>query len=784
MIMSMRWKTLIVLLAMWVSQGAQGAYAAGMPVYKDPKAPIERRVKDLLGRMTLEEKVAQLCGVWPVDPFADPNQVFDASKAKAVLGQGVCTIGPFRWPLEKEIPFRNAIQKYLMENTRLGIPVIFHDEGCHGVSAPNATSFPAPIGLACSWDPELIERVYTVVAGEMRARGSQYTLAPIVDIDRDPRWGRTDETMGEDPYLNGKLGAAMVFGFQGRDWPAIGAGHVAATLKHLTGHGQPEGGNNRSPGDVTLRQLYEAHLVPFQMVIAEAHPFAVMPSYNEVDGVPSHANTWLLQDVLRKQFGFDGLIASDYNGIKDLDAFHHVARDKAEAALTAFRAGVEVDLPVDGAVYPALKGLVELGKIPVAEVEARVRKILRFKFAMGLFENPYTDEQQAVAITKLDSSRALALEAARKSIVLLKNSNNILPLARGRYKKIAVIGPDAKEAHLGSYPGIPWQSVSLLDGVKEKVGSAADVLYAEGCKITKNDVPSFLAAWKEINQQIFPTEAENKAAIAEAVQMARQADLILLAIGENELICRESWAPDHVGDRTALELFGAQGDLARAMMALGKPVVVYLVNGRPLAIPEIDDRADAIVEGWYMGQETGHAAADILFGDVNPSGKLTISFPRATGDLPDYYNHKPSAHTYPTVDENTVKPLYPFGFGLSYTTFELSDLKLSAPTIRKKETTQVQATIANTGPRQGDTIVQLYIHDKIASVTRPVKELKGFQRISLEPGQRRQVTFTITPKDLSFYDMQMRYGVEPGEFEIMVGASSEDVKTVTLNVTD
>jgi beta-glucosidase len=399
------------------------------PAYKDPALPVDRRVADLVGRMTLEEKVQQLRGLWHVEKEVVAGDAIVADKAAGLIGKGIGEIAPIRQETAREVALRNIIQKYLVEKTRLGIPAIFHEEGCHGALVPGATSFPIPIGLACSWDPEMAERIYSVVAGEMRARGIQHALTPVIDVCREPRWGRTDETLGEDPYFNGKLGAAMVRGFQGSATGTVAAGHVATTLKHLTGHGQPQGGINRSPADISLRDLYDIHLVPFRMAIAEAKPVAVMPSYNEVNGVPSHANTWLLQEVLRGEFKFDGLIASDYSGVEYLSEVHTVAANGSEAAYQAFMAGVEINLP-EGIAFKHLQKLVEQGRIPMTVLDRAVSRVLRLKFALGLFENPYADPRQAIEITRLESSKALALEAAQKSIVLLKNRNGILPLAK------------------------------------------------------------------------------------------------------------------------------------------------------------------------------------------------------------------------------------------------------------------------------------------------------------------------------------------------------------------
>ncbi|MEO8615248.1 MAG: glycoside hydrolase family 3 C-terminal domain-containing protein, partial [Luteolibacter sp.] len=526
----------------------------------------------------------------------------------------------------------------------------------------------------------------------------------------------------------------------------------------------------------------EAHLVPFEMVLAATKPAAVMPSYNEIDGIPSHANKWLLQDVLRKQFGYEGLITSDYSGVQDLKAFHHVATTEADAALRAFNAGVDMDLP-DGVCYAKLGDLVKSGKILTAALDASVRRVLCLKFRLGLFENPFADAAKASSLVKLDTTRALALEAARKSIVLLKNDNALLPLTKGAQKTIAVIGPHSDDTRLGSYSGEPTHRVSVLDGIRRAVGDSGKVIYSKGCSLTTNETASPMNAWLEVDLQVFPTPAEDQAAIADAVEVARNADLVVLVLGENELICRESWAPHHIGDRSSLDLIGAQNQLADAIFALGKPVVVYLMNGRPLAIPKIIERANAVLEGWYAGQETGNAAADILFGQVNPSAKLTITVPRSVGQIPIYYNHKPSSHSFSYLDE-VSSPLFPFGFGLSYTKFDCGPVKLSAAAIKRDGHAQARVIVTNSGSTAGDEIVQLYITDRVASVTRPVKSLKGFRRIHLAPGASQQVEFQITPEMLSLYDETMNRVVEPGEFEIIIGNSSAADNLAVLNVTE
>lgn len=747
--------------------------------YKSPELSSMERAKDLLNRLSLEEKACQLMAVWDGIPFPfDTAFLKDTIKFRSVFGNGVNSVQPSFTDLKTTIEIRNAIQKFLLEKTRWGIPAIFVDEGQHGLMRPDATSFPQAIGLACSWDPLLFQKVYATVAHEMRSRGTHHVLSPVIDVCRDPRWGRVEETYGEDPYLNGVLGIAAVRGFQGTSTGQIGPENVAATLKHLAGHGQPEGGINQAPANYSLRVLREFHLPPFKMNIDSAHPVAVMPSYNEVDGVPSHINRWLFQDILRKEWGYKGMVVSDYFGIDQLFEKQFVVASKEEAAEKAFNAGVQCEFPMSN-YYHALPALVKNGKINQAEIDSAVFKVLALKFALGIFDNPYIDFKQAEVVSKSEASAALALQAAQEAIVLLKNEGDLLPLSTTKYKKIAVVGPCAKDIYFGGYSGEPYQKVSLLDGIKAKVKGKAEVLFAQGCKLTTTTSNSFYN-WKRDSIEVAPRE-ENLKLIAEAAETAKNADVIILAIGENDLLCREAWAKNHIGDNLTLDLFGEQQDLVNAMVALSKPVVVYLMNGRPLSINSVVKNVPAIIEGWYMGQATGTAAANIIFGDVNPSGKLTITFPKSAGQLPMYYNHKPSAqyHNYISGD---VKPLFPFGYGLSYTTFSYSKPRLSNTTIKTDGKVKVMVDITNSGKMKGDEIIQLYIRDKVSSVTRPVKELKDFRRISLAPGQTKTVEFSIDKSKLLFWDIHMNYTVEPGEFDIMVGNSSENFETVTLKV--
>ncbi|MBN1414659.1 MAG: glycoside hydrolase family 3 C-terminal domain-containing protein [Bacteroidales bacterium] len=748
--------------------------------YKNPKLPVNKRIADLLSRMTLQEKVAQLMGLWNggVEDFKE--EIFsDPKKMKEIFGNGCHSIHPAPFGIKATVEMRNKIQQYLVEETRLGIPTIFVDEGQHGMMRPNSTVFPQAIGLACSWDTDLFEQVYSIVAHEMRSRGTHHALTPVIDVCREPRWGRVEETYGEDPYLNGMLSCAAVKGLQGSSNGKVTANHVAATLKHLVGHGEPEGGQNQGPANYSIRVLRDYHMPPFKMCIDKVKPVSVMPSYNEVDGVPSHANTWLIKELLRKEWVFKGMVISDYYAVDQLFQKHFVATDGKDAARIAFNTGIQYELP-QGNHYKVLPQLLKEGKIKQADIDKAVSQVLQFKFELGLFENPYVDMKVAMAVSKKPEYKAIALQAARKSIVLLKN-DKLLPLPKNKYKKIAVIGPCAKDLYFGGYAGEPYEKVSLLEGIRKKVGNKAEVLFAQGCRLTTNTSTSYFN-WK-YDEIVFASREENLKLIKAAVEVAKKAEIVILAVGENEHLCREAWAKTHLGDNLTLDLFGEQNELADAILALGKPVVVYLMNGRPLSINNLVKKAPAIIEGWYMGQETGTAAADVIFGDVNPSGKLTITFPKSSGQLPMYYNHKPGAqfHDYLSLD---IQPLYYFGFGLSYTRFVYGKPKLEKSRIKRNGSTRVTVEVTNAGKVAGDEIVQLYIRDKVSSVTRPVKELKGFQRIHLKPGEKKKVSLKITRDSLAFHDINMKYVVEPGEFEIMVGGSSrdEDLQKVTLKV--
>jgi beta-glucosidase len=751
------------------------------PAYRNPGLPVDQRVADLLSRMNLEEKVAQLVCLWGGRPqtgaqtdFSTDRGDFSPEKAQNVMKNGIGQIARQRerkGPREGAI-FANAVQKWLIENTRLGIPAILHDEILHGHMAQGSTSFPQPIALACSWDTDLISKVFTSGALETRLRGSHQVLGPNLDVAREPRWGRTEETYGEDPYLVSRMGVACIKALQGKG-PGIDNEHVIATAKHFAAHGQPEAGTNIAPTNYSERILREIFLPSFQAAVQEAGIMSVMASYNEIDGIPAHANKWLLDKVLRQEWGFDGSVVSDYYGIPQLEGLHHVAGDKAEAAKLALEAGVDIELP-DPDAYKTLVQLVKDGKVSEAALDKAVARNLKHKFLLGLFENPYVDPERTVQVTNSQAHRDLAAEAARRSIVLLKNENNLLPLDRNKLQSIAVIGPNADRAHLGGYSDNPGRGISVRQGITDKVGGKLKVTYAEGCKITQEGGNW----WADTSHLSNP--ADDAKLIAQAVEVAKAADTVVLVLGGNEDTNKEAWADNHLGDRDSLELVGRQNDLVKAVLETGKPTVVMMINSGPLSINYIAEKVPAILEGFYLGQETGIAVADVLFGDTNPAGKLAVSFPRSVGQLPIYYNHKPTARRGYLF--TSKEPLFPFGYGLSYTTFAYSNLKVSQAQIRPNGRTEVSVTVTNTGKVAGDEVVQLYIRDLVSSVTRPVLELKDFKRITLAPGESKTISFVITPDKLSFLDLNMNNIVEPGWFDILVGTSSVKTQKVKLEV--
>ena len=770
---------------------APSAFAQAGPLYKDPRAPIPARVADLMARMTLDEKIQQIRTAWQGKGEMIDGLVFDPEKASAafpdnighvtrpsdkrgapgVTGAAGGTAARWRTP-RQTVEFINALQRWATQDTRLGIPVLLHEESLHGYMATDGTMFPQAIALAGTFDTELMRRVQAVIAREVRARGVPLVLSPVVDIVRDPRWGRIEETWGEDPHLVAEMGVAAVEGLQGPGkFEKLADGKVFATLKHMTGHGQPEAGNNVSPAEISERELRDNFFPPFREIVRRTSVGAVMPSYNEIDGVPSHANAWLLGTVLRGEWNFDGVIVSDYGGVDELATLHHVAADLEEAAHQALIAGVDSELP-EGVAFAGLKDAVEAGRVPVELVNRACARMLAFKMRAGLFENPYGDAALAASITGNEEARALALEAARKSLCLLKNEGGTLPLDPARMGRVAVIGPNHAIARLGGYSSVPKQAISLIEGLR-LIAPEADFVTAQGVFITTSEDRSQ-------DEITLADRQENLRLIAEAVEAAKSADVIVLAIGDTEQTSREGFARNHLGDRTEIDIVGEQNALVEAMAALGKPLVVCAINGRPPSWPDVVARADAMLECWYPGQEGGIAVAEALLGRINPGAKMPVTVARNAGQIPFFYNHKPSARRGYLFDDES--PLFPFGHGLSYTQFEISAPRPGKTRYRADEAIEIAVDVTNTGTREGDEVVQLYITREEVSVTRPVLELKAFERVALSPCETRTLRFAIEPRQLAFWNRDMEEVNEAGPVTLSSGPSSASLKSVKVEI--
>lgn len=755
--------------------------------YQNPSLPVEERVADLLSRMTLDEKIAQLGSIWVFQVLEDMK--FSPTKAQKLFSQGLGQVtrigGASSLDPTAGAELANTIQKYLLENTRLGIPAMVHEECCSGYMARNATCFPQIIGVASTWEPELVKAMAAVVKTQMRAAGAHQGLSPVIDVTRDPRWGRVEETFGEDPYLVARMGVAFVNGLQGQNWRE----GVIATAKHFVGYGMSEGGLNWAPPHLTPRELREVYLLPFEAAVKEAGLASVMNAYNELDGVPCGASKELLNHILREEWGFDGLVVSDYFSVNQLMEYHQVAVAKSEAAAMALDAGIDVELPSTDCYAAPLREAIETGALDVAVLDRAVSRHLRFKFQLGLFENPYVEVEKTPTVFDTPEQRQLAYEMAQKSIVLLKNEGSLLPLAK-EIGSIAVIGPNADNVRnmIGDY-AYPCHIESLVE--MRDSGNIFDMPVPKKIELVDNFVPitAILAGLKnKVSPQtkIYYAKGcealgDSKEGFAEAVEAAKKADVAVLVVGGKSGLI-DSCTCGEFRDRATLDLPGVQPELVEAVVATGTPAVVVLVDGRPLAIPWLAEHVPAIIEAWLPGEEGAAAVADVLFGDYNPGGKLPMTFPRAVGQVPIFYRHKLSggrSHFKGDYVDMSAKPLFPFGYGLSYTSFKLDNLRLDRSEVKIDGQVSISVDLTNTGSRQGDEVVQLYIRDPQASVTRPVKELKGFTRVTLEPGQTKTITFELFTNQLGFYDREMSYIVEPGAIEIMVGPSSEDLPLQT-----
>jgi beta-glucosidase len=760
-----------------------------VPIYLRAGAPVGERVHDLLSRMTLEEKIAQLESNWTVPLFPGSaagivkDGKIDEAVARRTLSQGLGTFIPLSFSgLEDAAAgatLRNAVQAWVMKNTRLHVPILFHGEGLHGAVMKGATCFPQAIGLGSTWDRALVKQLFARVARESRAAGVSLVLAPVFDLARDPRFGRVEEMYSEDPYLVGEMGLAAVQGLQG-DSAAIDQDHVIATAKHFV-HGQPENGTNLGPSDFSERTMRSVFLSPFDKAIKVGKIGALMPSYNENGGIPANADSWLLQDILRKEWGFTGLVLSDYLAVPELARLQSVAGDVADAGIMAFNAGVDMELPTP-AGFPALGAAVRDGRVTEARIDESVTRVLTAKFSAGLFEQPFTDPRRTVRIMEPQGQAQLARQAADEAIVLLKNDADLLPLKLADIKTLAVIGPNADRARVGGYSGEPAYFVTVLEGIRKRVGRSAKVTYAEGVRISEPDA----SAWADkFAPYAAPSAAKDAALIAQAIATARAADAVVLVLGENETITREAFGTDFgdrplFGDTDTLELPGRQNELVRELAKLGKPTVAVLLNGRPLSTGQLTKSVSAIVEGWYLGQETGNAVAGVLFGDTNPSGRLPVTIARNVGQLPVFYYRKPAARLGYVFDANA--PLYPFGFGLSYTRFTYGMPVLDRAAITRDGTARVSVRVTNAGARAGDEVVQMYVHPKVSSAVQPILRLAGFERIHLEPGMASTVSFDVGPEQLAIWDRQMEYRVEAGTVDVMVGPNALQTVAVPLEV--
>lgn len=742
--------------------------SAKAQLYKDAKAPVQARVKDLLSRMTLEEKIGQMS-------MSSLKGSLDNKIAYGFVESPFVTVN--------EIATQSITAKrYAREKTRLGIPPIQIGEALHGQLAGGATIFPQSIAQGSTWNPALINQMGSVIAYEASSSGVDQALSPLFDLIRDPRFGRVEECFAEDPYLVSKLGSAFVTGMQGtaaQSRIGIGKDKVMTTAKHFAAYSIPVAGINLAPASVGERELRSMFLVPFKDAVQKANIYSVMPSYNEIDGVPAHTNHFLLRQVLRKEWDFNGVVFSDYEGLKMLYTFHHVAKDADGAAILGMAAGVDVEAPSPD-VYAQLLKLVKAGKIKETAIDSAVARILTAKFKAGLFEKPLADTMQLKARVHTSAHVALSQQIAEESIILLKNDKQLLPLNMDKLKSLAVIGPNANQVQYGDYSSTrdSRSGATILDGIKHLVGDKVKVNYAKGSDLSSMD----------------------KSGFAEAMTAANNSDAVVVVLGTTSVVFSGIGWNGHAPDAEPKDPFtcgegydvsdispqGVQRELLQEIYKTGKPVILVLVQGRPWSISWEKENIPAILEAWYPGEKGGNAVANILFGKVNPSGRLNVSIPQSTGHIPVFYNRVNSNKGFYRNPGSVTKPgqdyvfastdaLFPFGYGLSYTSFKYSDLKVSKTVFGKNEQVEVSASVTNTGTKEGKEVVQMYLGNKINSVTTPVMALKGFEKINLKPGETKTVKFTVTPEDIGIWNTQMKWVTEPGTFDVMIARSAEDV---------
>ncbi|MGQ3319174.1 beta-glucosidase BglX [Pseudomonas brassicacearum subsp. neoaurantiaca] len=753
----------LCLLGLFVSLASHPVFADNLP------APIENKdafISNLMKQMTLEEKIGQLRLI-SIGPEM-PREMIRKEIAAGNIGGTFNSI-----TRDENRPMQDAAMR-----SRLKIPMFFAYDVIHG----HRTIFPIPLALASSWDMDAIYHSGRIAAKEAAADSLDITFAPMVDISRDPRWGRTSEGFGEDTYLVSRIAGVMVKAFQGNG--ANAADSIMASVKHFALYGAVEGGRDYNTVDMSPLKMYQDYLPPYRAAI-DAGAGGVMVALNSINGVPATANTWLMNDLLRKEWGFKGLAVSDHGAIFELIK-HGVAKDGREAAKLAIKAGI--DMSMNDSLYgKELPGLLKAGEIEQSDIDNAVREVLAAKYDMGLFKDPYlrigkAEDDPADTYAESRLHRSDARDVARRSLVLLENRNQTLPLKKTA--KIALVGPLAKAPidMMGSWAaaGRPAQSVTLFDGMTRALGADSKLIYARGANITGDKkVLDYLNFLNFDAPEVVDDPRPAQVLIDEAVKAAKDADVVVAAVGESRGMSHES------SSRTDLNIPASQRELIKALTATGKPLVLVLMNGRPLALLDEKQQADAILETWFSGTEGGNAIADVLFGDYNPSGKLPITFPRSVGQIPTYYNHlsigrpftpgKPGNYTSQYFDD-TTGPLYPFGYGLSYTEFSLSDMALSSTTLNKTGKLDASVTLENTGKRDGETVVQLYIQDVTGSIIRPVKELKNFRKVMLKAGEKKVIHFTITEDDLKFFNAQLKYAAEPGKFNVQIGLDSQDVK--------
>jgi beta-glucosidase len=762
----------------WVDFNKNGK----MDVFEDPSQPVNKRIVDLLSQMTVDEKTCQLATLYGYKRVLKEEMPAESWKNE-VWKDGIANIDEelnnltshtdaaptqYSYPYSKHAAAINTVQKWFVEETRMGIPVDFTNEGIHGLNHDRATSLPAPIGIGSTWDKQLVRQAGQTVGREAKALGYTNVYAPILDPARDQRWGRVVECYGEDPFLIAELGKQMTLGIQEEG--------VASTLKHFAVYSVPKGGRDgaaRTDPHVAPREMYQIYLYPFRRVIQEAHAMGVMSSYNDWNGEPITGSYYFLTELLRQKFGFTGYVVSDSEAVEYLYSKHHVAGDVKEAVRQAIEAGLNVrtNFTMPQTYIMPLRALVNEGKVSMKTLDSRVADVLRVKFQLGLFDDPYVkDPKAADKIVHNQEATAMGLKMNRESMVLLKNENNLLPLNKSNIKNILVTGPLAAETNyaVSRYGPSHNPVTNVLDGITNYVGKNAKVTYAKGCNMID-------ATWPESEIIETPLTAQEQASIDSAVNLAKQADVVVVVVGEDV---------DRVGEslsRTGLNLPGRQLKLIQALQATGKPVVMVMINGQPLTVNWENKYVPAILEAWFPGPESGKVIAETLFGDNNPGGKLSITFPKTTGQIEFNFPFKPGsqagqggANSWGKTSVNGA--LYPFGYGLSYTTFDFSNLQVSPEKEHQQGDIKVTVEVTNTGQRKGDEVVQLYLKQELSSVTTYEYDLRGFERVTLNPGEKKTVAFTLHPDDLAILDKNMNWTVEPGKFQVMIGNSSEDIK--------